>query len=59
LIHHSDGLTPDEAWEGAELAEPIRIRSRDPIKPRIDIHRLKCSGDPLLPVIQIAVQRAA
>jgi hypothetical protein len=23
------------------------------------IHRLKCRGDPLLPVIRIAVQRAA
>ena len=53
------GLTPDEAWQGASLTEPIPIRSRDAIKPRIDIRRLKCRGDPLLPVIQITVQRAA
>jgi len=52
------GLTPDQAWEGAELPEPIPIRSRDRIKARIDIHRLKCRGDPLLPVIQITLQRA-
>jgi hypothetical protein len=31
----------------------------DPVKPRIDVRRLKCRGDPLLPVIQIFVRHAA
>lgn len=53
------GLTPDEAWEGIELSEPIPIRQRAAIKHRIDIHRLKCRGDPHLPIIQITVRRAA
>jgi len=54
-----DGLTPDEAWSGDALPEPIPIRSRDPIKPQIDVRRLRCRGDPLLPVIQIIVRYAA
>ncbi len=53
------GLTPDEAWEGIELPQPIPLRQRDAIKPRIDIRRVNCRGDPHLPVINITVQRAA
>jgi putative transposase len=54
-----NGLTPDEAWEGASLPEPMPIRSHDSVKPWIDIRRLRCCGDPRLPVIQITVRRAA
>jgi len=53
------GITPDEAWHGTGLSEPFSFRRRDHVKPRIGIRRLKCRGDPRLPVIQITVQRAA
>jgi hypothetical protein len=52
-------LTPCEAWEGKPPPEPVPIRCRDPVKPRIDVRRLKFRGDPALPVIQINVRQAA
>ena len=53
------GLTPDEAWAASSPPEPIHIRSRDPIKPWIEVRRINCRGDPLLPIIQITVNRTA
>ena len=53
------GLTPQEAWEGHILPEPIPIRTRDQLHPRVDIHRRHYRGDPRLPVIDISVKLAA
>jgi hypothetical protein len=54
-----NGLTSDEARQRIKLPKPIPFRQRDPIKPRIDLRRVHCRGDPLLPVIPITAQRAA
>ena len=53
------GRTPQEAWEGCVLPEPIPIRARDHLQPRIGIRRRHYHGDPRLPVIEISVQLAA
>ena len=52
-------ITPNEAWEGHSLPRPIPIRTSDAVKSDINIRRLRCRGDPRLPVIEIAVRRAA
>lgn len=54
-----NGLTAKEAWEGFELPQPIPVRQRDVVKPRIELRRIHCRGDPHLPVIRVAVRRAA
>ncbi|MBI1373850.1 MAG: DDE-type integrase/transposase/recombinase [Phycisphaera sp.] len=52
--HASIGArTPDEAWNGVELPEPIAIYARDPIEPIIEVERQDYRGDPHLPVLEI------
>ena len=53
------GLTPQEAWEGRCLPEPIPIRARDQLQPQIGIRRKHYCGDPRLPIIDISVRLAA
>jgi len=53
------GLTPQEAWEGRVLAEPIPIRERDQLDPQIELRRRHYHGDPRLPVLKISVRLAA
>jgi transposase-like protein len=53
------GLTPQEAWEGRVLPEPISIWARDQRQPQIEIRRRHYHGDPHLPVIEISVRLAA
>jgi len=45
--------TPDEAWNGVELPEPIAIYARDPVEPIIEVERQDYRGDPHLAVIAI------
>jgi hypothetical protein len=51
--------TPQEAWEGQVLPEPIPIRARDQLQPQIEVRRRHYHGDPRLPVIEISVRLAA
>ncbi len=53
------GLTPQEAWEGRVLAEPVPIRARDRLDPQIEVRRRHYHGDPRLPVLEISVRLAA
>jgi putative transposase len=53
------GRTPQEAWEGRILPEPVPIRARDQLQPQIEIRRRHYHGDPRLPVIEISVRLAA
>ncbi len=53
------GRTPAEAWQGDCLPAPIPIRARDAVSTHIQVRRYHCRGDPLLPVIQIILRRAA
>jgi transposase InsO family protein len=53
------GLTPEEAWAGVALSEPIPFRQRDAVKPHIRIRRINCRGDSLLPIIEIEIRKAA
>ena len=53
------GLTPQEAWEGRVLAEPVPIRARDRLDPQIELRRRHYHGDPRLPVLEISVRLAA
>jgi transposase InsO family protein len=53
------GRTPQEAWDGRSLAEPIPIRARDQLQPQIAIRRRHYRGDPRLPVVEISVRLAA
>jgi transposase InsO family protein len=53
------GRTPQEAWDGRVLPEPVPIRARDQLQPQIEIHRRHYHGDPRLPVIEISVRLAA
>ena len=52
-----DGRTPQEAWEGIELPEPIPIRATDPDEIVVHVQRRPYHGDPALPVISIRVDR--
>jgi len=45
--------TPDEAWNGVELPEPIPLYARDPVEPILEVDRQDYRGDPHLPVIDI------
>jgi len=54
-----NGLTPEEAWEETSLPDPLVFRASDPVNPWINIQRLRCRGDPGLPVIEIIVRKAA
>ena len=45
------GLTPQEAWEGRVLPEPVPIRARDRLQPQIEIRREHYHGDPRLPIL--------
>ena len=53
------GRTPQEAWEGCVLPEPVPIRARDRLQPQIEIRRRHYRGDPRLPVIEMSVRLAA
>jgi putative transposase len=53
------GKTPDEAWAGQELPEPIPIRAADPTRYRITVQRKNFADDPRLPAFDITVRRAA
>jgi len=53
------GRTPQEAWEGRVLPEPVPIRARDQSQPQIEIRRRHYRGDPRLPVVEISVRLAA
>lgn len=53
------GLTPQEAWEGRVLPEPVPIRTRDQFQPQIEVRRRHYRGDPRLPVIDVSVRLAA
>jgi transposase InsO family protein len=53
------GRTPQEAWEGRVLSEPVPIRARDQLQPQIEVRRRHYRGDPRLPVIEISVKLAA
>ena len=48
-------LTPQEAWSGRELPDPIPIRAADRLEVAADVRRVNYRGDPRLPVPQIAV----
>ncbi len=54
-----DGRTPEEAWQGCELPKPVSFRACDNRSPRICIRRIHCRGDPHLPVVEIALRKAA
>ncbi len=47
--------TPEEAWNGTQLDEPVLIAERDPIKPAVSVAREHFEGDPILPVFRIDV----
>jgi len=53
------GLTPQEAWEGRSLPEPVPIRARDRLQPEIAIRRRHHHSDPRLPIVDLSVQLAA
>jgi transposase InsO family protein len=53
------GRTPQEAWEGHVLPEPIPILTRDRLQPQIEIRRKHYHGAPRLPIIDISVRLAA
>jgi transposase InsO family protein len=53
------GRTPQEAWEGRVLPEPIPIRARDQLQPQIEVRRRHYRDDPRLPVLEISVRLAA
>jgi hypothetical protein len=52
------GRVPEEAWNGERWPAPIPLRARDKLGVGLEVRRLKCRGDPRLPVIHIA-RRAA
>jgi putative transposase len=54
-----DGLTPEEAWQGQDLPQPLPLRACDGTRPQITVRRVPCRGDPRLPVLQIQVRSAA
>jgi transposase InsO family protein len=54
-----DGMTPEETWGGEDVPQPLPFRTRDVASPHITVRRVACRGDPRLPVLQIAVRRAA
>ena len=53
------GRTPQEAWEGRVLPEPVPIRERDQLDPQIEVRRRHYCDDPRLPVLEISVRLAA
>jgi putative transposase len=53
------GLTPEEAWNGQSLPAAQSFRAGEPLKPHIRIRRVHCRGDPHLPVVEIALRKAA
>ena len=52
-------LTPQEAWEGRVLPEPVPIRARDQLQPQIEIRRGHYYGDLCLSVLDISVRLVA
>ena len=50
-----NGKTPEEAWAGVNLPEPIPIRQADPIEVTSSVTRRAFGGDPRLPLIEIDV----
>jgi len=53
------GRTPQEAWEGRVLPEPVSIRARDQLQPQIEVRRRHYRGDPRLPVLDVSARLAA
>ncbi len=53
------GRTPQEAWEGRVLPEPIPLRTRDQLQLQIEVRRRHYRDDPRLPVLEISVRLAA
>ena len=49
-------LTPGEAAQACKLPRPVPIRAGEELEPRISVVRLKCRGDPRLPVVRIEMQ---
>ena len=49
--------TPDEAWEGVELAVPIPIRAADREQIAVSVDRQSYCDDPALPIVTIRVDR--
>jgi transposase InsO family protein len=49
-----DGLTPNKAWSGKALQEPIAFRANS-TTPHIQVRRRSVRGDPCLPSIDIRV----
>ena len=52
-----DSRTPEEAWQGVDLPEPIPIRANDPDDIAVQVQRRSCRGDAALPIITIRVAR--
>ena len=51
------GRTPDEAWNGIELPEPIPIRATDPDEIVVQVRRRSYRDDPALPILTIRMDR--
>ncbi len=51
------GRTPDEAWNGIELAVPISIRAADPDEIVVSVDRQSYRDDRALPIVTIRVDR--
>jgi len=51
------GRTPDEAWNGIELPEPIPMRAVDPDSIAVQVHRQAYRGDPALPIVTLGLAR--
>ena len=51
------GRTPDEAWNGIELPEPIPIRAADSNALVVQVHRNAHRGDPALPIVILKFDR--
>ncbi len=54
--HQSLGAkTPDEAWHGVTLPDPVPIRSNDEYVPSVDVRRVNYRGDPRLPILDFDI----
>ena len=49
--------TPEEAWQGVDLPDPIPIRATDSDEIAVQAQRRSCRGDVALPIITIRVER--
>ena len=51
------GRTPEEAWQGVELPEPIPIRATHPDEIVVQVQRRSHRGESALAMITIRVER--